>query len=253
MSVQTNELLHKRHNINVLVISSNGTVSNQIRGALKNIGFNKLSAIASHVGGLDRMKGRNFEIVFFDCKSSDMATMDFVREAIALGDKAILIAMSGEPRIDDVFGLLRMGARGFVVQPFTINIVEDVIMKAFEGLPFSEAVLNAADRNAALTGVVLNNLYRLSVMLRQAREFPSAARDVDRYRISFSESMEMAKMFCEHGDDLLLRDKIIEDCIARANVAATRLGRTRKRLQEKRNKSDDEDDLAELDGAPAAS
>ena len=198
------------------------------------------------------MKGRNFEIVFFDAKSSDMPTIEFVKSAIELGDKAILIAMSGEPRIDDVFGMLRAGARGFVVMPFTINIVEDVILKAFEGLPFSEAVLMATDRNAALTGVVLNNLYRLSVMLRQSREFPSAARDVERYRVAFNESMELARMFCENGDDDALRDKIIDDCIARANVAATRLGRTRKKLQEKRKKGDDEEDELEEGGAAQA-
>lgn len=240
--MQANEILNKRHTINVLVIATNGTTSNQIRGALKNIGFSRLSAVASHVGGLDRMKGRNFEIVFFDAKSSDMPTMDFVRAAIELGDSAILIAMSSEPRIDDVFGMLRAGARGFVVMPFTIKIVEDVIIKAFEGLPFSESVLNAADRNAALCGVVLNNLYRLSVMLRQSREFPSAARDVERYRVAFNESMELARMFCEGGDDDILRDKLMEDCIARANIAATRLGRTRKKLQEKRSKSEEEEE-----------
>jgi DNA-binding response OmpR family regulator len=241
-AMQASEILNKRHNINVLVISASGTTSNQIRGALKNIGFNKLSAIASHVGGLERMKGRNFEIVFFDAKSTDMPTIEFVKGAVNLRDNAILIAMSGEPRIDDVFGMLRAGARGFVVMPFTIKIVEDVIMKAFEGSPFSEAVLNAVDRNAALCGVVLNNLYRLSVMLRQAREFPSAAKDVDRYRVAFAESMELARMFCEGADDDVLRDRIIDDCIARANIAATRLGRTRKKLKEKRAKSDDEDD-----------
>lgn len=223
-----------RSQVSVLVIARNGNVSNQIRACLKNLGFSKLSAVGTHVGGLDRIKSRSFQLVIFDAVSTDMAASDFVREAIALDGKQVLIALSAQPQIDDVFGLLRAGSRGYVVSPFTIDSLEMVISRADEGPPFSEAVLQAPDRNAALVGLILNNLYRLSVLMRQAREYPTAVKEARRYQSALAESVDIAKMFCEKGDEMLLRDRIIEDCIGRANTAASRLGRTRQKLQRER-------------------
>lgn len=229
--------LHARSSVTVLVVSKNGNVSNQIRGALKNLGFAKLSAVPSHVQALDRIRSRSFNLIIFECAGSDMPALDFVKQCSDLDPSQLLIALSSSPRIDDVFGLLRAGARGFVVPPFTIGALEDVMKRADEGPPFSEAVLHASDRNAALSSVILNNLYRVATLLRQCREFDSARRELERHRSAFSEAVDMARMFCERGDEEMLRAKIMEDCIARANTAASRLGRARQRLQKERTQA----------------
>ncbi len=224
-----------RSNASLLVVCNNGTTSNQIRQALKTLGFTKITAAATHVTGLDRIKGRNFPLVIFDGKETDMPTVDFVKQVLTMDENTTMIALSGEPRVDDVFGLLRNGARGFLALPFTVDSLEEVLGRAQDGPPLSDAVLNSPDRNAALVGVILNNLYRLSVLMRQAREFATAKRELERQSYSFAESVELAKLFCEGGDDNLL-EKIVEGCINRANTAATRLGRTRKKLKKEREK-----------------
>ncbi len=224
---------HARQAIPVLVIAQNGTTSNQVRQALKTIGFSMISAAPTHVSGLDRIRGRDYGLVVFDASSTDMPALDFVTQAIGLDDSSFLIALSGEPRVDDVFGLLRAGARGFLALPFNVDTLEEIVMRATEGPPLSEAVLNAPDRNAALVGVVLNCVYKVSVLMRQSREFASAARELERQQYSLAESMDLARLFCEGGDDALL-EKIVDGCIARANTASTRLGRTRKKLQKER-------------------
>lgn len=228
---------HARQSIPVLVVISNGTTSNQVRQALKTIGFSTISAAPTHINALDRIRGRDFPLILFEATATDMPPLDFVIQTIALDANSIMIPLSAEPRVDDVFGLLRNGARGFLALPFTVDTMEQVIMRATEGPPLSEAVLNAPDRNAALTGVILNNLYRLSVLQRQAREFPTAAKELERQHIGLIESVDLARLFCEGGDDALL-EKIVEGCINRANTAATRLGRTRQKLKKKRQVED---------------
>lgn len=240
-STKSYNFSHARQQIPVLVIASNGTTSNQLRQALKTLGFSQVSAAPSHVVGLDRIRGRDFGMVLFEAIASDMPALDFVQQAVGLDASSFLIAVSGSPNVDDVFGLLRSGARGFLALPFTVDNMEEVIMRATEGPALSEAVLQAPDRNAALVGVVLNSLYKVSVLMRQSREFASAARELQRQQYSLSESMDLARLFCEGGDDALI-EKIIEGCINRANVASTRLGRTRKKLQKERaveGKADD--------------
>jgi DNA-binding NarL/FixJ family response regulator len=221
---------HDRGGFSVLVVCTKGATSSQLRQALKALGFSQISAAGTHIAALERAKMRPFTHVVFEAKSTDMPAHEFVTQIIEHEDSAIMIAISDEPRIDDVFGLLRAGARGFLVPPFTTDMLEEVMTQATEGPTLSDAVLNAPDRNGAFTAVILNNLYRLSVAMRQSREFESAARDVKNYNYQLRESVELAQLFCE-GGDLDLRDKIIEGCLNRAKDAATRLGRLRKKLK----------------------
>jgi DNA-binding response OmpR family regulator len=221
----------------VLVVCANGPANSQLRQALKSIGYVKVTAASSHVQGLDRAKDRNFAMIFFDAEASDMPAVDFVTAVAALEDGSTLIALSAQPRVDDIFSLLRSGAKGFLVTPFNVDSLEAVVKRAQEGPPLSFAVLSAPDRNAALAGVILNNLYRLSVMMRQAREFPTAARDVAKQNYALCESVDLAKLFCEASEQALT-EKIVELCVDRASVASSRLGRTRKKLQAKRTGSE---------------
>ncbi len=230
-------MTYSRHVFSVIVACANGNVNNQLRQTLKSLGFAQISTAPSHVVGMERAKTRDFTHVFFDAGSTDMPSADFVRQMLELDDEMIMVAVSTEPRVDDVFGLLSAGARGFLVLPFAANAVEEVLVQASEGPPLSEAVLNAPDRNSALVGVVLNSLYRVSVLMRQAREFPSAARELERARQGLKQSVEMAKIFCDGGDEILI-DQFVEACISRANTASTRLGRTRKRLKKQRDIED---------------
>lgn len=236
--VDKSKLGTERQKAKVLVICPSGMLGSQLRQALKTIGFVNVSAAPTHVHALERIRGgRTFTHVIFDAKETDMKPLDFVEAVIKYEENATLIAISESPRVDDVFGLLRAGARGFLVPPFTTDTVESIMLRATEGPALSEAVLNAPDRNSAFVAVVLNNLYKLSVSMRQAREFPSAAREVVSYGFALRESMEMAQLFSE-GSDEDMRDKIIEGCINRAKDAATRLGRLRKKLKRERGVDD---------------
>lgn len=239
----------ERQKAKILVVCPNSVTGTQLRQALKSIGFVNVSAAPSHVQALERIKGRPFTHVIFDAKASDMPALEFVEAVLNVEETASLIAISEQPRVDDVFGLLRAGSRGFLVPPFNTETIESVVLRATEGPALSEAVLNAPDRNSAFIAVVLNNLYKLSVSMRQAREFPTAAREVVSYGFALRESMEMANLFAE-GSEEDVRDKIIEACINRAKDAATRLGRLRKKLKRERGI---DDGPAEKDEAEAAS
>ncbi|MDD2943498.1 MAG: hypothetical protein PHC51_11110 [bacterium] len=222
-----------RANLSVLVVHSNSMIMNQIRQSLKTLGFMKITSCPSHMAGLDRIKTRTFPVIFMEAKATDMPVIEFVCKVLEMDGESAMIAITAQPKIDDVFGFLKHGGKGFLVCPFTADIVEETLVRAKEGPPISEAVLSAPDRNTAFSGVILNNLYRNAVLMRQVREFPNLQKELARSFKQFSESCEMGKIFCEGGENFL-REKIMETCIARANVASTRLGRTRKKLMKKR-------------------
>ncbi|MFN8389484.1 MAG: hypothetical protein U0136_04260 [Bdellovibrionota bacterium] len=242
-SPNKSELFKTRSKIATLVVAKQGSHANaQIRTALHSMGLGHTSYANSHIAAMDRLRGRNFHLVIFEAHPIDMPTVDFVRQAMELDPELIMVAVSGQPRIDDVFTLLKLGARGFIVPPFAVDSFEATILRAAEGPPFSAAVLEAPDRNSALVGVVLNNFYRLTVRMRQARKFSSAALEVERYKFSFHESIELAKVFCEGGNEQQLMERIQEECAARSEVASSRLGRMRQKLAKQRMTGPDDDE-----------
>jgi CheY-like chemotaxis protein len=211
----------------------------QLQLALKSLGYGRIVSVSTHGQALERINsiahGKKFSFVLFDAKDSDIGAHDFVKAALHLEADSILIPTSHEPHIDDVFGLLREGARAFLVLPFTPEVLEDISESAQEGAPFSASVLRAKDRNIALVGVVLHCLYRLAVSMRLARKNPSRNSEVEAFRNAFHESVDLARMFCMDGDKERLRETIIEECEKRANIASTRIGRTRRKLAQKRD------------------
>jgi DNA-binding NarL/FixJ family response regulator len=235
------EIFKSRTKISTLVVAKQGGYNYlQIRTALNSMGISHTTYAASHVNAMDRLRSKNFQLIVFEAHPIDMPTVDFVRQAVELDPNAILIAVSAQPRIDDVFTLLKLGARGFVIPPFTADSFEQIVIRAAEGPPFSQSVLDAPDRNTALVGVVLNNFYRLTVRMRQSRKFKTAAQEVEHYKYSFSESIELAKLFCEGGDEALLLQRIQEECAARSEIASSRLGRMRQKLAKQRQTTDGE-------------
>ncbi|MFN8390678.1 MAG: response regulator [Bdellovibrionota bacterium] len=229
-------ILQRRSETPILIVLRDGELTAHLKRSLKEIGFNNVSSTNNHGQGLERMKGRNFSLVFFDAVETNMQAVHFVKSVRQFEKEALLIALSARPSIDDVFENLRAGARSFIVIPFATDILEDVIIKAVEGPPFSEAVFEATDRNTALVNIVLNDLDSLTVSMRHLRAFPGAINDVDHFRAALEDSMKLARTFAE-GGDIALIERIIDTCISRATFGATRLGRVRRRLQRKRNRA----------------
>lgn len=233
------KFLRNRNSSTLLIVHANGTIGNQLRQTLKTQGYRDILLFSNQLMALERIKARGVDLVFFDAQPMEIPSQEFVKKSLELDSSSILIALSGQPKVDDVFSLLRVGARGFLVTPFVVDKVEEVLTGAAEGPALSESVLNAPDRNAALTGVVLNNLYRVSDAMHQARKFDGAKRELERLTYLLHQSMELAKLFCEGGDEALV-ERIMETCIAQANVNATRLGRTRKKLRSQRERNNGE-------------
>ena len=224
-----------RHLSQTMIVSKDTGLANTLKQCLNQLGFQNVSSTNNHGQGLERLKGRNFNLVFFDAVATNLSAVDFVKVVRQIDGDAFLIALSAKPSIDDVFELLRVGARGFVVLPFAINVLEEVILKAVNGPPFSEAVLEATDRNTALANIVLNDLDSLTHCLRHRKTFPESVTPIEPYKTALFDSMKLAKTFAKGGDQNLLL-KLCEACIQRATTGSTRLGRMRRRLQKMRVK-----------------
>ena len=218
----------------VLVVEPDSLQRNNMRTCLKSLGYGGMSDAPNHVLALERMEQRNFTHVLFDAKKTNMPPNDFLKKLLEMDSRVIAIPTSYEPSVDDVFELFVIGARGFLVKPFTMDTVEASIMMATKGEPISDLVLQAKDRNEALVAIMMGSLDKVATVMRQAKKFDTAKREIPKAMMSFRRSSDLACCFRKGSDEDLV--KAIESfCIERSKGPATRLGRLRKRLKTTRS------------------
>ncbi|MCB0325155.1 MAG: hypothetical protein KDD69_16335 [Bdellovibrionales bacterium] len=206
---------------------------NQIRFQMKALGFISIDTYPNHTAATSTKLTQPYTHVLFDAREDELKMTYFVEKMLENNKGVVMVAISEEPRIDNVFQLIQKGARGFLVPPLNLETTELVLLQATNGPPFSELILTAERRNQAFAEVILNNLYRVSVALRHSREHNLPFEAIRKLNTALQESIEMAMMFCEF-DEKDLKQCIFEACIRRADDERTRLGKLRKSLRQKR-------------------
>jgi hypothetical protein len=152
-----------------------------------------------------------------------------------LAPRLVAVACSSDPSIDDVFGLLMEGARGFVVKPTTGSSLEESMVLATKGEIIPEALFYAADSNQALAAMVVTALDKVATLRRQATRYETARLELEKAERNLLRAVYLARTFGKGGGTEFAQ-AVINVCIDRGDGPASRLGRARRRLQ-KRNRA----------------
>lgn len=216
----------------ILVVEPEITVRNSIKQLLMGLGFGATSDAADYAMALQKLEQRHFTHIIFDAKSNNMPASEFLNKVLDYDEDLIAIAASSEPSLDDVFDLLVIGAKGYLVKPCNEQSVEDAIIMATKAEPISDAILHAKDRNEALVSLIMTNIDRVATILRQSRQFETAKLELNKARMSFKRSVDIGRQFAKGGEEKLL-EKILEFALDRSTGPATKLGRARKKRKTK--------------------
>jgi len=219
----------ERNRACVLIVETDPLERNNLRTALKSLGYGGIADAPSHAAALEKFNDRKFTHLIFDAKKTNYPMKDWLTKVFELDADITAIPSSANPSVDDVFDLLVLGAKGYLVKPFTMDTVEQAILMATKGEPIAEAVLQAKDRNEALVAIMMSSLDRLATTYRQAQQFETAQRELPRCMAGLRRAAELANTFAKGGQDGLL-EALEKFCIERSKGPATRLGRLRKRL-----------------------
>lgn len=223
----------ERNRASVLVVDSDANDRNNMRTALRSLGYGGIADAPNHLSALERLDQRKFSHVVFEAKKTNMPASEFLKKLLETDRNIVAIPSSHEPNVDDIFDLLIMGAKGYLCKPFTMDTFENALANATKGEPISDAVLQAKDRNEALVAIVMASLDKVATVLRQAQQFDTAKREIPRAMSGFRQASELAKTFAKGGDTGLM-EALEKFAIERSKGPATKLGRLRKRLQTNR-------------------
>lgn len=212
----------------ILVVERDEDARTSLRSALRNLGFGEVTSVLDHYSGIKRFSDRRFTHVIFDAVDTNVPAREFLTRVLEINSDITAIPSSFDPTVDDIFELLKLGADGFIVKPFTQESVEEAIILATKGEPVADEILNASDRNQALASLALTALDSLATILRHARSYETAKREIPRTRQQFERAVRMGKLFAHNGDAGLVL-AYIERAIECSEQSASRLGRTRRR------------------------
>jgi DNA-binding NarL/FixJ family response regulator len=227
----------ERSSTDFLVVEPDPESRDQMRSALRANGYTNMYHAADHMQAYNVLMERNFTHTMFSTTVTNMPVTEYVEKVISTNPGIVAIAASYEPSADDVFELLRLGARGLIVKPYTIDSMESSILMATKGDRLAEAVLQARDRNEAFSALVAANLDKLADAQRQGQTIASAKREIERLKANFEASAEMARMFAKDGEEVL-RERMVDFFIELSSGPASRLGRLRHKLRKKRKNLD---------------
>ncbi len=233
----------ERQNAAVLVVESDTLERNNLRTALRSLGFGTLSDAPNHAAALEKLDDRKFTHIIFEAKKTNMPAKEFLQKVFEPYPQIIAVPSSYEPNVDDVFDLLIMGAKGYLVKPFTVDTVDQAVVSATKGDPIADAVLHAKDRNEALVAICMASLDKVATLIRQSYQFDTAKREIPKAMLTLYRSADLAKTFARGGDEGLL-DALEKFCIERSKGPATKLGRLRKKIH--RSGENDGDDASGL-------
>lgn len=228
----------ERATCTILVVESDSAEANHMREALRNLGFGSISDAPSHHIALEKLSGRKFTHLIFDAKKTTNYPMKaWLTKVLEIDSRIIALPTSANPSVDDVFDLLVVGARGYLVKPFTFEAVDQAIVTATKGEPISDRVLGAKDRNEALVAMMMTSVDRLATVFRQAKQFETAKRALPNAMAALERAADLAHTFAKGGEEGLI-ESLENFCIKQSNGPATRLGRLRKRLSSTRTTED---------------
>lgn len=222
-------------NVHLLVIDADAQDRDMFRKFAQTLGVGTIQACPTHNEGAALFMERNFSHVLFPATATNMTPKAFLEKVIEASPDTIAIPVSREPTVDDVFSLLQSGARGFLIKPCNIEGLESSLVQASKGEAFSEAILQAKDRNQAFAAVMAASIDRYATLIRQSKRFESASRDIPWAQTNTHKLAKMAKTF-SLGGDIELRNAYVGFFCGLAEGPAGRLGRLRDKLREDRTK-----------------
>ena len=227
----------ERSTSKVLLVEPEPTDRNLMRTMLKGLGFSTIAESPNHIASLEKFEGRSFTHIIFDAKEGNYPIKDWFTQVVEIAPTIIAIPTSATPSIDNVFELLLLGAKGYLVKPFTRDSLDQSVVMATKGDPIADCVKQARDRNEALVAMMMASLDRLATVQRQASQFETARREVPRAQAALRRAQDVALTFAKGGEDGLIR-ALERFCVEKSRGPATRLGRLRKRLSTTRATDD---------------
>lgn len=118
----------------ILIVDDFSTMRRIIKNLLRDLGFSNTAEADDGSTALPMLKSGNFDFLVTDWNMPIMNGLDLLREVRA--DEKLkhlpVLMVTAEAKRDQIITAAQAGVNGYVVKPFTAQVLEDKISKIFE-------------------------------------------------------------------------------------------------------------------------
>lgn len=217
----------------VCIVGRENAVTHPLKRALKVTGFTDVSVVGSLDSVASRTRLDQADIILAHLEGQEAAIREFLRDSEHLETSSPLILVTDSMDIENLFSYLALGAKAFLLLPFSVSSMEEVLCYAQHASELDPDLLSLENRNKAFSACLLNNLQRTARALRRNINSIISDKEYFHYAGAFRHSAKLAKDFRLESDEAL-RNEIVDTLIAKAQRLDTRLQRSRRELERKR-------------------
>src|ERR1700690_148714 len=110
----------------VLIVDDDPVVRNVLFDILCSVGGYLVDVAVDGVEGIEKIKRRQYDIVFTDLTMPRMSGMDLLRETKKLNPAQSIVVITGFSTLDNAINAMKEGARDFITKPFKVNTVTSI-------------------------------------------------------------------------------------------------------------------------------
>lgn len=121
-------------NMKILIVDDFSTMRRIIKNLLRDLGFTNTHEADDGSTALPMLKSGDFDFLVTDWNMPGMSGIDLLKEVRADGKLAPLpvLMVTAEAKRDQIIEAAQAGVNGYVVKPFTAQVLKEKIDKIFE-------------------------------------------------------------------------------------------------------------------------
>lgn len=121
-------------NMKILIVDDFSTMRRIIKNLLRDLGFTNTQEADDGVTALPMLKNGDFDFLVTDWNMPGMTGIDLLKEVRADAKLSSLpvLMVTAEAKRDQIIEAAQAGVNGYVVKPFTAQVLKEKIDKIFE-------------------------------------------------------------------------------------------------------------------------
>lgn len=116
-------------NINVLIVDDSRSMRQILSGCITQMGYQNIKTLSDGNKAVEYFQTKTADLIFLDLEMPGISGLETLTKIKQLCSSTYVVIISGASTAHNVKQAFALGAQGFIVKPFTLNMIEGSLNK----------------------------------------------------------------------------------------------------------------------------
>ena len=117
------------NDVSILIVDDVSNMRRLLASTLRSLDVTNILVANNSLGAIETYKNKKIDIVFLDLNMPEIDGFEALQQIREYDPKAFVVIVSGENFIDNVKKAIKLGAKGFIVKPYQLGKIQEMIHK----------------------------------------------------------------------------------------------------------------------------